>query len=32
MKKFENVMIASDIDGTLVWNGAIHPRNLEAIR
>lgn len=33
MKKFENILLASDIDGTFVWNGGmIPPRNLERLR
>ena len=33
MKKFENVMLASDIDGTFLWEGGyIHPRNIEMVR
>ena len=33
MKKFENILIASDIDGTILWESKyIHPRNLEKLR
>ena len=33
MKKFENILIASDIDGTVLWDNAyIHPRNFEKLR
>ncbi len=33
MKKFENILIASDIDGTILWDHQyIHPRNLEKLR
>lgn len=33
MKKFEKILIASDIDGTLLWDCSyIHPRNLERLR
>lgn len=33
MKKFENILIASDIDGTVLWNYSyIHPRNFERLR
>ena len=33
MKKFEHILIASDIDGTLLWKSQyIHPRNFEKIR
>lgn len=33
MKKFENILIASDIDGTILWESQyIHPRNLEKLR
>ena len=32
MKKFENVLIASDIDGTLLFQNEIHPRNFEKLR
>lgn len=33
MKKFENYMLASDIDSTFIWhNGYTAPRNLEAVR
>ena len=33
MKKFENILIASDIDGTVLWKSRyIHPRNFEKLR
>lgn len=33
MKKFENYLIASDIDGTLLWEASyVNPRNLERLR
>jgi Cof subfamily protein (haloacid dehalogenase superfamily) len=33
MKKFENILIASDIDGTILWNASyINPRNFEKLR
>ena len=33
MKKFEHILIASDIDGTLLWKSQyIHPRNFEKLR
>ena len=33
MKKFQNILIASDIDGTLLWKSKyIHPRNFEKLR
>ena len=33
MKKFENILIASDIDGTILWDHTfIHPRNLQKLR
>ncbi len=33
MKKFEQVLITSDIDGTILWGaGYINPRNLEKLR
>ena len=33
MKKFKNILIASDIDGTILWNYSfIHPRNFEKLR
>ena len=33
MKTFENILIASDIDGTILWEHQfIHPRNLEKLR
>ena len=33
MKKFKNILIASDIDGTVLWNNTyIHPRNFEKLR
>lgn len=33
MKKFENYLIASDIDGTLLWESSyVNPRNLEKLR
>lgn len=32
MALFENCLLASDIDGTLVENGSISPRNAEAIK
>lgn len=33
MKKFQNVLIASDVDGTILWNYSyIHPRNFEKLR
>ncbi len=33
MKKFEHTLIASDIDGTILWEaGYIHPRNFERLR
>ena len=33
MKKFENILIASDIDGTILWEASyINPRNLEKLR
>ena len=32
MKKFENILIASDIDGTLLFQNEIHPRNFEKLR
>lgn len=33
MKKFENILIASDIDGTILWDHQfIHPRNPEKLR
>ena len=33
MKKFKDILIASDIDGTLLWNFAyIHPRNFQKLR
>ena len=32
MKLFENCLLASDVDGTLVDTGKIAPRNLEAIK
>lgn len=33
MKKFENHLIASDIDGTLLWESSyVNPRNLEKLR
>jgi len=32
MKKFENILLLSDIDGTIAWNnGYIHPKNIEKI-
>ena len=32
MKKFEHILIASDIDGTLLWKSQyIHPRNFEKL-
>ena len=33
MKKFERILIASDIDGTILWESKyIHPENLEKLR
>lgn len=32
MKRFEGYLLASDIDGTLLANDKINPRNIEAIR
>ncbi|MBR7161415.1 MAG: HAD hydrolase family protein, partial [Clostridia bacterium] len=33
MKKFERILIASDIDGTVLWKSQyIHPRNFERLR
>ena len=33
MKKFEHILIASDVDGTLLWKSEyIHPRNFEKLR
>lgn len=32
MKKFEHILIASDIDGTLLWQNEIHPKNFEKLR
>jgi len=33
MEKFKNIMIASDIDGTVLWKSHyIHPRNFEKLR
>lgn len=33
MKKFENILLLSDIDGTFAWNSeSISPRNFDAIR
>ena len=33
MKKFQNILIASDIDGTVLWNSDyIHPRVFEKLR
>ena len=32
MNQFKNILIASDIDGTLLWGSKIHPRNLERLR
>lgn len=33
MKKFEHILIASDIDGTVLWESQyIHPRNFEKLR
>ncbi len=33
MKKFKNILIASDIDGTILWDYAyINPRNFEKLR
>ncbi len=33
MKKFENILIASDIDGTILWESKyIHPENLRKLR
>ncbi|MBR6050134.1 MAG: HAD family phosphatase [Clostridia bacterium] len=33
MKKFENIILASDIDGTFVWQyGEVSPKNYEKIR
>ena len=33
MKKFEHILIASDIDGTLLWNSQyINPSNFEKLR
>lgn len=33
MKKFENIYIASDIDGTFLWDGKyVNPRNIEKIK
>ena len=33
MKKFENILIASDVDGTILWDYSyIHPRNFEKLR
>ncbi len=33
MKKFEHILIASDIDGTVLWESRyIHPRNFEKLR
>lgn len=33
MKKFENIILASDIDGTFVWkSNETHPKNIEKIK
>ena len=33
MKKFENILIASDVDGTILWEYSyVHPRNFEKLR
>ncbi len=33
MKKFSNILIASDIDGTILWDAHfVHPRNYERLR
>ena len=33
MKKFENIVIASDIDGTILWNSSyINPKNFEKLQ
>ena len=33
MKKFKNILIAADIDGTVLWESRyIHPRNFEKLR
>ena len=33
MKKFQNILIASDVDGTILWDyNYIHPRNFEKLR
>ena len=33
MKKFENIYLASDIDGTFLWDcGYVNPKNIDAIR
>ncbi len=33
MKKFQNILIASDVDGTILWDYTyIHPRNFEKLR
>ena len=33
MKKFENIYIASDIDGTFLWEcGYVNPKNTEAVK
>ena len=33
MKKFENIILASDIDGTFVWQyGYVNPKNYEKVR
>ncbi len=32
MQKFKNILIASDIDGTILWNHEVNPRNFEKLR
>ena len=33
MKKFENIYVASDIDGTFLWEGGyVNPRNIAAVK